>query len=55
MIDLELRELYGCENAMELIDGIEACKSIGMSDEDINAVLERSKTKKRETEVVKNE
>ncbi len=47
LINIELCELYGCENAKELIDAIEACKSIGMSDEEINATLERSRTKKR--------
>ena len=55
MINLDLRELYGCENAKELIDAIEACKSVGMSDEDINEILERSRTKKKETEVLNNE
>lgn len=43
MINLELGQLYGCKNYKELLDAIDNLKSIGMSDEEINEIIERSK------------
>lgn len=43
MINLELGQLYGCNNQNELLDAIDNLKAIGMSDEEINKILERSK------------
>lgn len=43
MINLELGQLYGCNNQNELLDTIDMLKAIGMSDEDINEILNRSK------------
>lgn len=45
MINLKLGELYGFETQAELIEAIDNCKSIGMTDDAINAVLERSERK----------
>ena len=42
-IRLELGEFYGCKNEKELMESIETLRQIGMSDEEINEVLERSK------------
>ena len=43
MINLELGELYGFENEEELMDGIKEMQRVGLDDDFINAVLERSK------------
>lgn len=43
MINLELGELYGFENEEELMDGIKEMQSVGMDDDFINGILERSK------------
>ena len=43
MINLELGELYGMDNVKELMQTIEELRSMGMSDAEIQAILERSK------------
>lgn len=47
MIRMELGELYGFDTWKELWEAIKLIKSMGMSDEEINIILERSKTKRR--------
>lgn len=47
MLTLELGELYGMSNEKELLDTIEQLRKFGMSDADIQAVLERSKEGKK--------
>lgn len=42
-IKLELGELYGCKDYKELMKSIEDAKALGMTDEEINKALERSK------------
>ena len=42
MINLELGNNYGCDNQDELLTTIESLKSMGMSDEEINEILNRS-------------
>ncbi len=49
MVTLDLRELgmehpYGMDSVNEVTKAIEEMRSIGMSDEDIQAVVEKSKT-----------
>ena len=43
MINLEIGELYGLESERELMEAIQFCRNMGMSDGDIQAVLDRSK------------
>lgn len=43
MITIDLRESYGCENQKELMQTIQELQSMGMSDEKIQKILERSK------------
>ena len=43
---MTLGELYGFNNWGELWKAIELLKSMGMSDDEINRMLERSETKK---------
>ena len=45
MINLELGNDYGCDNQDELLATIESLKSMGMSDEEINEILNRSNDK----------
>lgn len=45
MINLELGNNYGCDNQDELLATIESLKSMGMSDEEINEILNRSNDK----------
>ena len=42
MINLELGNNYGCDNQDELLATIESLKSMGMSDEEINEILDKS-------------
>ena len=46
-IKLELGELYGMDNIKQVMQTIEELKQMGMSDEQINEILERSKNGKR--------
>ena len=43
MINIELGELYGMDSIKELMQTIEELRSMGMSDAEIQAILERSK------------
>ena len=43
MINIELGELYGMDNVKELMQTIEELRSMGMSDAEIQVILERSK------------
>ena len=43
IIIIELGQLYGCNNQKEVLDTIYNLKAIGMSDDDINEILNRSK------------
>ena len=45
MINLELGNNYGCDNQDELLATIESLKSMGMSDEEVNEILNRSDDK----------
>jgi uncharacterized protein YeeX (DUF496 family) len=42
MITLKLGELYGMKNEKELLDNITWLQSMGMSDEDIQKIIDRS-------------
>lgn len=46
MITLEMGELYGMESKKDLMQTIKELQDIGMSDENIQAVLDRSKEAK---------
>ncbi len=43
MINLEIGELYGMKSEKELMEAIQSCRNMGMSDAQIQAVLDRSK------------
>lgn len=43
MINLEMGQLYGMNNEKELMQTIKELKDIGMSDNDIQVILDRSK------------
>lgn len=43
MIKIELGELYGCESYKELTETINHMKRSGMSDEQIQEILDKSK------------
>ena len=45
MINLELGNNYGCDNQDELLATIESLKSMGMFNEEINEILNRSNDK----------
>jgi len=45
MIYLELGNNYGCDNQDELLATIESLKSMGMSDDEIDEILNRSDDK----------
>ena len=47
MITLELGQLYGMDSEKELMQTIKELKNTGMSDGDIQAILDRSKTERR--------
>ena len=44
MITLEMGQLYGMNNEKELMQTIKELKDMGMSDNDIQVILDRSKT-----------
>ena len=46
MITLEMGELYGMESEKDLMQTIKELQDMGMSDENIQAVLDRSKEAK---------
>ena len=48
MITLEIGQLYGMNNEKELMQTIEELKNIGMSDNDIQVILDRSKAESEE-------
>ena len=50
MINIELGELYGMDNVKELMQTIEELRSMGMSDAEIQVILERSKEQTNETD-----
>lgn len=43
MITLEMGQLYGMDSKKELMQTIKELKNIGMSDDDIQVILDRSK------------
>lgn len=43
MINIELGELYGMDNVKELMQTIKELQDMGMSDSEIQVILERSK------------
>lgn len=43
MINLEIGELYGMDSIKELMQTIKELQDMGMSDAEIQAILERSK------------
>ena len=43
MITLKMGELYGMESEKDLVQTIKELQDMGMSDDDIQAVLDRSK------------
>ena len=45
MITLEMGQLYGMNSEKELMQTIKELKNMGMSDNDIQIILDRSKTK----------
>ena len=45
MITLEMGQLYGMSSEKELMQTIKELKSTGMSDDDIQVILNRSKAK----------
>ena len=46
MLNLEIGELYGLKSQRELIEAIQACRNMGMSDAQIQEILDRSKEDK---------
>lgn len=44
MINIELNELYGMENEKDLMKTIFELRNMGMSDEEIQEILDRSKS-----------
>ena len=46
MLTLELGELYGMKDVKELMQTIQELQRMGMSDDEIQKILERSKDKK---------
>lgn len=46
MITLEMGELYGMESEKDLMQTIKELQDMGMSDENIQAILDRSKEAK---------
>lgn len=46
MINLEINELYGMRNEKELNEAIQTLQEMGMTDEQINKILEDSKEDK---------
>lgn len=50
MITLEIGQFYGMSNEKELMQTIKELKNIGMSDDDIQAILNRSKLESEDKE-----
>lgn len=50
MINIKLGELYGMNNEKELMQTVETMKIMGMSDADIQKVLDRSKSESEDKE-----
>ena len=50
MITLELGQLYGMDSEKELMQTIKELKNTGMSDGDIQVILDRSKTESEDKE-----
>lgn len=48
MLKLKLGELYGCDSIEELMEAIDALQDMGMSDEELNKMLERSEQGEKE-------
>lgn len=48
MISLEMGQLYGMNNEKELMQTIKELKNTGMSDNDIQVILDRSKAESKE-------
>lgn len=48
MLNLELGELYGLSSLEELLSTINELQELGFSDERINEILNRSRTKNKE-------
>ena len=48
MITLEMGQLYGMNNEKELMQTIKELKNTGMSDNDIQVILDRSKAESEE-------
>ena len=48
MLKLVIGELYGMDNIEQLMSTIQDMRNIGMSDEEIQAVLDRSKEGKND-------
>lgn len=49
LLKLKLGELYGCDSIEELMEAIVLMQSMGMSDEELNKMLERSEQGKKES------
>lgn len=50
LLKLKLGELYGFDSIEELMEAIDALQDMGMSDEELNKMLERSEQGKKESE-----
>ena len=50
MITLEMSQLYGMNNEKELMQTIKELKNTGISDNDIQVILDRSKVKNEDKE-----
>lgn len=48
MLKLVIGELYGMDNIEQLMSTIQDMRNLGMSDEEIQEVLDRSKTPNKE-------
>lgn len=48
MLKLVIGELYGMDNIEQLMSTIQDMRNIGMSDDEIQEVLDRSKTSNKE-------
>lgn len=49
MINLKLNKLYGMDNYADLMQAIKSCREMGMTDEEIQKVLDRSEEADNET------
>lgn len=50
MLNLKLGELYGFDSIEELLEAIDNMQRMGMSDEALNKILERSEQGKKESD-----